>query len=230
MTFTATTINGQTVSRSFTVSAGGGATVLDGAAFAAFGAVTSVTWDSDGIVFDDIVVREVFDDTTVTTPVATAVAVYTIGSSITFDTNGVIDTGTITVDVDGDGEVDATLTGETSLSEFATYGISSYLIQNDNVREIRFAGDLRFVGDITVRATNSLGLSLYALNDVSIGSDVKFDFSGGGAEAGPGGYSRRTHGGVGGRWWRQWGWGREWAGWRWRGLGGSVWMESANRG
>ena len=195
VTFTGTTINGQTVTRTVTIGADDGLTVLDGTVLAAFGAVTSVTWDSDGVVFDDIVVRVVFDGT----PEASVgpVAIYTISSSITFDTNGVIETGTITVDSDGDGEVDATLTGETSLSEFATYGISSYLIQDDKVREIRFAGDLRFDGEITVRATSSLGLSLYALNDVSIGSDVKFDFSGSGTEAGSGGSSGVTGGGGG---------------------------------
>ena len=200
VTFTATTINGQTVTRSFTVRAEDGATVLGGGSFAPFGAVTEVTWDTDGVVFDDIVIRELFDRASYASAAASKLPIYTIGSSIVFDTNGILREGSIGVDKNRDGQNEKTLTNRTSLLDFRFAGIATYVLSSEGVREIRFAGDLKFTGDIAVSAVGPRPLSLYAMNDVFIGSDVRFDFSGTGTRAGPGGHAGAdaSSGGTGG--------------------------------
>ena len=201
VTFAATTANGQTVTRSFTVIAEHGATVFDGGEFAALGAVTSVTWDTDGVVFDDILLRQAFGGVPATAEATTQIPIYTITSSITFNTSGMLARGSIDVDLDRDGQTDKTLSAGTGRWVFEALGIHAYFIDSGKVREFRFAGDLRFVGDITVNASGPLGLSLYASNDVFIGSDVKFDFSATDIEPGSGGYwgALSRVGGDGGR-------------------------------
>ncbi len=145
----------------------------------------SLSWVQGGVKFDNFVLDA--------TPL---VPVFTVSSSIRFDTNsGIIASGSVLIDDDRDGQADRAIgAGEA----FTGDGLSVVLFGDR--AEFEVDGDLVFPDGTTITATGPRALSLSAANDVVIGMDVLFDVSAAAQNPGPGGGSSGS-GGLGGSAW-----------------------------
>src|SRR5262249_54554931 len=68
----------------------------------------------------------------------------------------------------------------------------------NNIAQFRFAGDLVIPNGSTISASGIRGVSLFAANDVTVGTGVTFNFSAILTQAGPGGGQAGTTAGQGG--------------------------------
>ncbi|HSB87529.1 MAG TPA: hypothetical protein VLD86_14555, partial [Ilumatobacteraceae bacterium] len=198
--FTGTTLGGQTVtfpSPAFTVNRNSGLQTI--VLPDTFNALESVTWTGTNILVDNIVALPTSFSTTAV-PVVPAAPVFTTSASIVFDTaDGWIESGTITVDLDCDGDsdldritfsssgasvdldrngsIDQTLTlvqsvvgSETRVQAGDLVALRS--VRSNGITQFRFAGDLVFPDSAAVSAVRASTGTLNALS-LAVANDVR---------------------------------------------------------
>ncbi len=177
VTFTGTTADGVLVSQTINVSTSTSASGPRGfASFAfpaSFTALEKVTFTLGSVLMTNLVATETFPITAAASPTINAISGTMPGSPETIIVDS--DTGVITIN------------GVNSNGIFNGTPFSSILIQNGTVREFVFQGDLDIPASSKVTGTGSLGISLYATNDVNVQSGVQFLANGSLGSAGPGG-------------------------------------------
>ncbi|MEE4110815.1 MAG: PKD domain-containing protein [Halieaceae bacterium] len=165
---------------------------------ATFTNLRSVSWQAGdlgtggNVLVDNIVAASLVPQGTAEAA-ASQTPVYRISGDITFDTSlNRIGSGSILVDYNGNGEVDA---GDATISRFSSDAVlrshDIFVQDQGSVTQWRFGGDL-VIGRsddaaMTVGAFGNDALSLFAGDDVLISNNVTFDASADGRVAGPGG-------------------------------------------
>ncbi len=194
VTFTGTTLVGDTVTRSFTVEGESGFAVFD--LPSNFTSLRDVSWSavnvSDGsAASDEILVDNIIGASLV--PVGTPAATpgdfptYILSGTVTFNTsNSRLWGGSIGIDLDGDLIADDFISAFSSNAFAASKGMFASGIGN-GITQFRFAGDVLINDNATVRATGSNALSLFAGNNAYIDPGARFDVSANGRVAGSGG-------------------------------------------
>lgn len=198
ITFTGTTLNGDTVTTNPAIEVEGGSGFVTIDLPDTFTALRSVSWSAgDALTGGSVLVDNIVAASLV--PIGTAnaaltdVPLYRVANNTTFYTfDGFerLQNGSIFVDYDRDNVfdsgVDFTITSATSVTQAAAHGMFGETIDG-SITQFRFAGDLLIADGIRVSANGPNGLSLFAGNNAFIGENVDFDLSANNRTAGAGG-------------------------------------------
>jgi hypothetical protein len=181
-TLSGTTANGATVKYQLTASSSNGFETIT--LPQKFSGLTSVTWNPGSLLFTNIVATETLAPSSASAPVIPGVAGSHPIAAQTIVVNS--DTGKITIN------------GVDSGGTFNGAAFTEALIDSSTVVQFTFNGDLNIPDNSTVIGTGSKGISLYALNNVNVGSGVAFHVNAVGAQSGPGGGAGGAGGGQAG--------------------------------